>query len=121
MWSRAIEGFDRSREDHVVQKECVVRPTTSGEPRTPNSGETSLPQGPPPVTFSEITIRQQNGDPRFLSIALRLAEREDRKWQHPNPPPMEVAESARYAASVTSHNGGELVPRSREPSMSHPE
>jgi hypothetical protein len=32
--------------------------------------------------LTEITIRQQNGDPRFLSIALRVAEREDRRWQN---------------------------------------
>jgi hypothetical protein len=81
IWSRAIEGFDRSREDREVRKERVVRPSTSGEARTTNSGETPLPQEPPVATFTEITIHKQNGDPRFLAIAVRVAEREDRRWQ----------------------------------------
>lgn len=69
IWSRAIESFDRSREDREVKKERVARPTTSGAADTPL------------VTLSETTVRQQNGDPRFLTIAARVAEREDRRWQ----------------------------------------
>jgi hypothetical protein len=90
IWSLAVESFRRSREDREVkkervEKERVPRPTTSGEARTPNSGETPLPQGPPVATVIETTIRQQNGDPRFLAIAMRVAEREDRRWQQPEP------------------------------------
>jgi hypothetical protein len=61
IWSRAIEGFDRSLEDRQVKKPRVVRLTKSGEAGTANSGETPLPQEPPLVTVSEITTRQQNG------------------------------------------------------------
>jgi hypothetical protein len=32
------------------------------------------------TTASEQALREQNGDPRFLNIAARVAEREDRYW-----------------------------------------
>jgi hypothetical protein len=69
IWSRAIESFDRSREDREIKKERAAR-TTAGE------------EEPPVVTVSESTVREQNGDPRFLTIAVRVAEREDRMWRH---------------------------------------
>jgi hypothetical protein len=83
IYSRAIEGFDRSREDRQVRKERLAPPTSTGE--TPNIGETPLPQERPVVTFTEITTHQQKGDPRFLALAMRAAEREDRRWQQVGP------------------------------------
>ncbi|MGH7136413.1 MAG: hypothetical protein ACREHD_11785 [Pirellulales bacterium] len=32
------------------------------------------------TTVDDQTVREQNGDPRFLNIAWRVAEREDRLW-----------------------------------------
>lgn len=68
IWSRSIESFDRSREDRETKKERVARRAADGESE------------PPRATVSERTVRQQNGDPRFLTIAARVAEREDRQW-----------------------------------------
>jgi hypothetical protein len=92
IWSRAIEGFDRSREDREVSKERVARPSASGEARTPDSGETPLLQERPPVAFSEITIRRQNGDPRFYD---HRAATETRKRAASAPRPFFVAFSSR--------------------------
>ncbi len=69
IWSRAIEGFDRSLEERETKKERVVRRMRSGEAE-------------PIVTVSETSARRQNGDPRFLTIAARVADRDDRKWSH---------------------------------------
>jgi hypothetical protein len=70
IWSRSIDSFDRSREDRAIKKVRVSRRTTA-------AGE-----GTPPVTtVSERTVRQQNGDPRYLTIAARVAAREDRIWR----------------------------------------
>jgi len=69
IWSRSIESFDRSREDREIKKERVASRAAAGE------------GGPPLATVTERTVRQQNGDPRFLTIAARVAEREDRQWQ----------------------------------------
>lgn len=68
LWSRSIESFDRSREDREVKKERVGRRAVAGGNESPTT------------TITERTVRQQNGDPRFLTIAARIAEREDRLW-----------------------------------------
>ena len=69
IWSRSIDSFDRSRQDRQTTKERTVR-RRSG----PVGEET------PVMTVSEQTTREQNGDPRFLHIATRVADRQDRLW-----------------------------------------
>ena len=76
IWSRSIESFDRSREDRTTSKERVAR-------RAAADGER------PVATVTERTVRQQNGDPRFLTIAARVAEREDRQWTDRREQPVE--------------------------------
>ncbi|HET6882663.1 MAG TPA: hypothetical protein VFI31_21020 [Pirellulales bacterium] len=69
IWSRAIESFDRSQQDRRTTKERAARR------RHGLAGEQT-----PLATVSEQTVREQNGDPRFLTIAARVAERQDRLW-----------------------------------------
>ncbi|MGH7134345.1 MAG: hypothetical protein ACREHD_01310, partial [Pirellulales bacterium] len=93
IWSRAIEGFDRSREDRQITKE---RAPNSPPPSVAATGR-PLAGGDDPaslVTVSERTVRQQNGDPRFLTIAARVAEREDRIWRQDVEQPSTVVSQA---------------------------
>ena len=69
LWSESMASFARSREDREIKKERTAR-------RKPAAGGDETPQ----VTVTEHTVRQQNGDPRFLNIARRVADREDRLW-----------------------------------------
>ena len=64
LWAEAMTCFARSREDREIKKQRT-RSAAAGEVVT---------------TITELTSRQQNGDPRFLHIARRVAEREDRLW-----------------------------------------
>ena len=69
LWSESMASFARSREDREIKKERTARrkPAVEGDEA-------------PLMTVTEHTIRQQNGDPRFLNIARRVADREDRLW-----------------------------------------
>lgn len=69
IWSRAIDGFDRSRQDRRTSKERAARR------RVGLAGDQT-----PATTVTEPTVREQNGDPRFLTIATRVADRQDRLW-----------------------------------------
>ena len=68
LWSRSIDSFDRSRQNREVKKERTAR-------RAANGAAAEML-----TTVTEQTVREQNGDPRFLNIALRVADREDRLW-----------------------------------------
>lgn len=67
LWDWAIEAFDRSRQDREINKQRTAR-------RAASDAADAV------TTITEQTVRQQNGDPRFLHIAWRVAEREDRLW-----------------------------------------
>ncbi|HJT34021.1 MAG TPA: hypothetical protein VJ783_18390 [Pirellulales bacterium] len=84
LWTWAIDSFDRSRQSRETKKERTARRAATG------GGADLL------TTISEQTVREQNGDPRFLNIAWRVAEREDRLWL----PPQSVARSSRSVAAV---------------------
>ncbi|HVA47580.1 MAG TPA: hypothetical protein VNH11_14520, partial [Pirellulales bacterium] len=62
-------SFDRSRQDRRTSKERSARR------RSGLAGDQA-----PVTTIAEQTVREQNGDPRFLTIATRIAERQDRLW-----------------------------------------
>ena len=68
LWARAIDSFDRSRQNREVKKERTAR-------RAARDAADEVV-----TTVTEQTIREQNGDPRYLNIAWRVAEREDRLW-----------------------------------------
>jgi hypothetical protein len=69
IFARAMESFDRSRQDRRTSKEHAARPRSG-----------IIGDQMPNVIATEQTIREQNGDPRFLAIATRVAERQDRLW-----------------------------------------
>lgn len=69
IFARAMESFDRSRQDRRTLKEHAAR----------RKSGLACDQTPV-VTITEQTVREQNGDPRFLAIATRVAERQDRFW-----------------------------------------
>lgn len=69
IWSSLMESFDRSRQDRRTTKE-----------RTARRGSGSAGDEAPVMTVTEHTVREQNGDPRFLHIATRVADRQDRLW-----------------------------------------
>lgn len=64
LWTWAIDSFDRSRRNREFKKERTARRA---------AGEAEL-------VITEQTVREQNGDPRYLNIAWRVAVREDRLW-----------------------------------------
>lgn len=72
LWARAIDSFDRSRQDREVKKQRTAR-------RAARNAADELV-----TTITEHTVREQNGDPRYLNIAWRVAEREDRLWMPPS-------------------------------------
>ena len=67
LWAWAIEAFDRSRQDREINKQRTARRAASGAAEAV-------------TTITEQTVRKQNGDPRYLNIACRAAEREDQLW-----------------------------------------
>jgi len=84
LWSEAMTGFARSRERRQIKKERVRKAAAAGA----DAAE----------TVSEVTVREQNGDPRFLNIGLRVVEREDRLWKLAEsveqPPPVAAGTAA---------------------------
>lgn len=83
LWTRAIDSFDRSRQNRETTKQRTARRA--------GTGAADLL-----TTITEQTVREQNGDPRFLNIAWRVAEREDRLWL----PPQSLARSSRPVTAV---------------------
>ena len=74
IWSRTIDSFDRSRQDRRTTKERTARRKNG------LAGDEA-----PVMTVTEHTVREQNGDPRFLNIATRVADRQDRLWMREEP------------------------------------
>jgi hypothetical protein len=103
IWSRAIEGFDRSRQDRRTSKERAARR------RSGLAGDQT-----PVVSVSEQTVREQNGDPRFLTIATRVADRQDRLWMRGEVGRRShVAKASRNSGDVgTSPHAGDDLGRS---------
>ena len=69
LWEESMASFARSRQNREIRKQRTARRKTSPD------GEAV-----PVATVVEETVREQNGDPRFLSIARRVIERQDRLW-----------------------------------------
>jgi hypothetical protein len=107
IWSRAIESFDYSRQDRRTSKERAARR------RSGLAGDHT-----PVMTVTEQTVREQNGDPRFLTIATRVAERQDRLWMHDDEVgrPSQVADTA----DETSDPGGGIARGQRNGTESVP-
>ena len=97
LWVEAMDAFDRSRQERQTKKERV---------RKPAAGETAEAE-----TVSEVTVRDQNGDPRFLNIALRVAEREDRTWK--------PAENVEQPPPAAADGANDSRTRERLPGLSH--
>jgi hypothetical protein len=68
LWSEAMTSFARSREDRTTRKERTQGGTL------PDGGRAPL------ATVCEEIVREQNGDPRFLQVAWRAANREQQLW-----------------------------------------
>ncbi|HET6881456.1 MAG TPA: hypothetical protein VFI31_14940 [Pirellulales bacterium] len=103
LWVEAMAGFARSRQQRQIKKERIRKAAADGETAAAE-------------TVSEVTVREQNGDPRFLNIALRVVEREDRTWTQ--------AENVEQTPAVagTADLGAEIADgrtRARAPGSSH--
>ncbi len=95
LWSEAMTGFARIRERRQIKKERVRKAAAAGA----DAAE----------TVSEVTVREQNGDPRFLNIGLRVVEREDRLWM----PFEDVGRPSQVADAATRAGGQESSPQER--------
>ncbi len=86
LWTWAIDSFDRSRQNRELKKERTAR-RAAGQPET---------------VVTEQTVREQNGDPRYLNIAWRVAVREDRLWMpgEPDGRPPQNTEAALQAGEL---------------------
>ena len=93
LWTWAIDSFDRSRRNREFKKERTARRA---------AGEAEL-------VVTEQTVREQNGDPRYLNIAWRVAVREDRLWMpaESGRQPPQNAEAACRAGDVPPAVEGE--------------
>jgi hypothetical protein len=69
LWEESMASFARSCQNREIRKQRTARRKASPD------GEAV-----PVATVVEETVREQNGDPRFLSIARRVIERQDRLW-----------------------------------------
>jgi hypothetical protein len=95
LWARAMEGFERSRQNREVKKQRTARRGAGGAAADGDNGSDAE------IIIAEKTVREQNGDPRFLIVAWRVAEREDKLWIPPQSVSMAVApaHAARFADS----------------------
>lgn len=66
----AMHSFERSQQDHETVKERTTR-------RTPDAAAEKAVT----TTMNEKTVRQQNGDVRFLQAAMRVTERQQKLWE----------------------------------------
>jgi hypothetical protein len=69
LWEETMAGFARSRED----REMTVERTS----QTPLAGALREPQV---TVVQEHTVRKHPGDVRFLQVAVRVADRQQRLW-----------------------------------------
>lgn len=69
LWAETMAGFERSRENREVTVE-----------RTSRAQATSGLRQPQVTVVQERTVRQHPGDVRFLQVALRVADRQQRLW-----------------------------------------
>lgn len=74
LWAEAMTSFARSREDRKTRKERTCGGTSADGVRVPQE------------TVCEQIVREQNGDPRFLQVAWRAADREQQLWLPERPP-----------------------------------
>lgn len=102
LWMEAMAGFARSRQQ--IKKERVRKAAAAGD-----AAETEK--------VSEVTVREQNGDPRFLNIALKVVEREDRTWREAQT----VEQPSAVAAGEDADGSVDKDSRTRErvPGLSH--
>jgi hypothetical protein len=88
LWSEAMTSFARSREDRKTRKERSRGGTLADGGRAPQQ------------TVSEEIVREQNGDPRFLQVAWRAADREQQLWS-----PAEKTAAVEQPASMNGDAG----------------
>jgi hypothetical protein len=93
LWSEAMASFARSREDRRTRKARQRDGTLNDGGRAPTQ------------TVSEETVREQNGDPRFLQVAWRAADREQQLWL-PGERIASSAERTPAAARIAEKVGG---------------
>lgn len=74
LWAETMAGFERSREN----REVIVERTSRAQP----TGGLRQPQV---TVVQERTVRQHPGDVRFLQVALRVADRQQRLWPREDP------------------------------------
>jgi hypothetical protein len=100
LWARALEGFERSRQNREVKKQRTARRGAGGAADGDSDSDAE-------IIITEKTVREQNGDPRFLIVAWRVAEREDKLWI----PPQSVSLPALPAQAAQLADGGDLRAR----------
>ena len=92
LWTETMAGFNRSREN----REVVVERTSRGQP-------SDVARQPQVTVVQERTVRQHPGDVRFLQVALRVVDRQQRLW-----PRDEAGEDSRGRLSHNGDNRGRL-------------
>jgi hypothetical protein len=97
LWARALEGFERSRQNREVKKQRTARRSAGGGADGDSDSDAE-------IIITEKTVREQNGDPRFLIVAWRVAEREDKLWIPPQNSalPVPPAQAVRLADAATN-------------------
>jgi hypothetical protein len=89
LFGTAMRMFDRSRQDQEIVKERTTR-------RAPDAAAEKAVT----TTVNEKTVKQQNGDVRFLQAAMRVTERQQKLWE----PQWEAATAnPRPAAPAAEH------------------
>jgi hypothetical protein len=69
LWTETMAGFDRSRENREVTVE-----------RTSQAHQDATGREPQVSIVRERTVKQHPGDVRFLQVAVRVADRQQRLW-----------------------------------------
>lgn len=82
LWSETMAGFERSRENRETLRE-----------RTSRAAAADAEPPPPDTIVHERIVRQSPGDVRFLQVAMRVADRQQKLW-----PRVAVEEDGRDAA-----------------------
>ncbi len=94
LWAQTMTGFDRSRENREVTVE-----------RTSRAQSPDAERGPNVTVVQERTVRQHPGDVRFLQVAVRVADRQQRLWPRVEIVDHESAEIARDGLGRPSSGG----------------
>ncbi|HJT33388.1 MAG TPA: hypothetical protein VJ783_15195 [Pirellulales bacterium] len=95
LWAETMAGFERSREN----REVTVERTSRAQPMS------GLRQ-PQVTVVQERTVRQHPGDVRFLQVALRVADRQQKLWSREEPTAIEPPNATE---GVPSRIGGAAV------------